>query len=50
MERTAEEMVGYARSQNLVNATPCFRPVRATHHCARTSVLHPPYMNSLAER
>ena len=46
VERTAVEMVGYARSQPLGNATACFAAVRATHHCTRASVLHPPYLNN----
>ena len=37
------EMVGYARNRTLENAYYCSRPVRATHHRAGISVLHPPY-------
>ena len=40
------EMVGYARSRTLNNVSRCFGPVRATHHRAGTSVLHPPKTNN----
>ena len=50
MKRTAAEMVGYARSRTLGNISRYFRPVRATHHRARTSVLHPPYVNNPGSR
>ena len=43
VERIAGEMVGFARSQPLGNATTLFLAIRATHHSDGTSVLHPPY-------
>ena len=43
VERTAGEMVGYARSQTQEHASSGFGPVCATHPNDSTSVLHPPY-------
>ncbi len=43
VERTAGEVVGSARDQNLENTHPASGPVRATHHGSTVPVLHPPY-------
>ena len=43
MERTAADMVGYARSRTPENASHFSESVRVTHHSPRISVLHPPY-------